>query len=107
MPQTLVYVTTGSHIEAHTIAHDLVKNRLVACANIIAGTTSVFNWEGEVCEEQEVTLILKTRNNNVKRLVNKIKEMHSYDCPCIISLPISGGNLDFLEWIDTEALIKK
>ena len=69
MTKSLIYVTTGSRDEALAIARQLVENRLVACANVLAGTTSVYHWQGEVCEEGEVSLILKTRDDLVDRVV--------------------------------------
>ena len=104
MAQTLIYVTAGSRNEALAIARDLVNSRLAACANILAGTTSVYHWEGEVCEEDEVSLILKTRDDLVERLIEKVKDLHSYDCPCVVALPISSGNAAFLDWIDSETV---
>lgn len=104
MAQTLIYVTAGSRNEALAIARELVNSRLAACANILAGTTSVYHWEGEVCEEDEVLMILKTRDDLVDRLVEKVKNLHSYDCPCVVSLPISSGNAAFLDWIDSETV---
>ena len=104
MAQMLIYVTAGSRDEALSLARELVNIRLAACANILTGTTSVYQWQGEVCEEEEVSLILKTRDDLVERLVEKVRELHSYDCPCVVSLPISGGNADFLEWIDAETV---
>ncbi|MBL4689992.1 MAG: divalent-cation tolerance protein CutA [Rhodospirillales bacterium] len=104
MAQSLIYVTTGSRDEALAIARELVESRLAACANVLAGTTSVYHWQGEVCEEGEVSLILKTRDDLVDRVVKKVRELHSYDCPCVVSLPISGGNADFLQWIDAETV---
>lgn len=106
MSQTIIYVTTANRDEALIIARELINIRLAACANIMTGTTSIFHWEGKVCEEEEATLILKTRDDHVERLVNKVKDMHSYDCPCIVSLPISGGNEDFLDWIDAETILQ-
>jgi periplasmic divalent cation tolerance protein len=102
--QCLIYITAGNRDEALVIARELVSSRLAACANILAGTTSIYHWEGKVCEEDEVSLILKTRDDLVGRLVEKVREMHSYDCPCVVSLPISGGNADFLDWIDAETV---
>ena len=102
--QSLIYITVGSRDEALAIARELVDSRLAACANIRAGTTSIYHWEGAVCEEDEVSLILKTRDDLVERVIEKVKELHSYDCPCVVSLPISGGNADFLNWIDAETV---
>ena len=107
MAQTMIYVTTGSRDEALVIARELVNSRLAACSNILAGTTSVYLWEVKVCEDEEVSLILKTRDDLVDRLVEKVKDLHSYDCPCVVSLPISSGNPDFLKWIDTETMLKE
>lgn len=104
MAQSLIYVTAGSRDEALAIAREIVNSRLAACANILAGTTSVYHWQGEVCEEEEVSLILKTRDDLVDRLVEKVRDLHSYDCPCVVSLPISSGNADFLDWIDSETI---
>ena len=104
MAQSLIYITTGSRDEALLIARELVEGRLCACANILAGTTSLYHWEGKVCEDDEVSLILKTRDDLVERLVEKVRDLHSYDCPCVVSLPIHGGNADFLDWIDAETV---
>ncbi|NQV84829.1 MAG: divalent-cation tolerance protein CutA [Rhodospirillales bacterium] len=104
MAHSLIYVTTGSRDEALAIARELVESRLAACANVLAGTTSIYHWQGEVCEEGEVSLILKTRDDLVEQLVEKIQDLHSYDCPCVVSLPISGGNAAFLNWIDSETI---
>ena len=104
MAQSLIYATTASRDEALAIARELVESRLAACANVLAGTTSVYHWQGEVCEEGEVSLILKTRDDLVDRVVEKVRELHSYDCPCVVSLPISGGNAAFLQWIEAETV---
>ncbi len=102
MPQTLIYVTAGTRDEAIKIGRILVENRLCACANVLQGTTSIYWWEGAVSEDDEVSLLLKTREDLVEKVVEKVLEIHSYDCPCVVSLPISGGNPAFLEWIDAE-----
>ena len=104
MPQTLIYVTVENREEAVKIGRDLVENRLVACANVLGPTTSVYWWEGAVTEDEEASLILKTRADLVGRVVEKVKEMHSYDCPCVVSLAITGGNPAFLDWIDSETV---
>jgi periplasmic divalent cation tolerance protein len=104
--QTLIYVTTGNRKEAKTLAHELIRTRLAACANILEKTTSIFFWEGKICENEEVSIILKTREDLVEELIKKIKNFHSFDCPCIIALPICGGNTDFLNWINDETITK-
>ena len=103
MTQTLIYVTAGSREEAVNIGKTLVESRLCACANVlVGGTTSIYWWEGAVTEDDEVSLILKTRDDLVDQVVEKVREIHSYDCPCVVSLPIVGGNKAFLDWIDEE-----
>lgn len=59
-------------------------------------------WEGTVHEDDEMALILKTRQDLVDRVIAKVKELHSYDCPCVVALPITGGNREYLEWISGE-----
>ena len=61
--------------------------------------TSVYRWEGAVQEEQETAIILKTRAENIDVLTARVKEIHSYDCPCVVALPVDGGNQEFLSWI--------
>ncbi|MAF96545.1 MAG: divalent-cation tolerance protein CutA [Rhodospirillaceae bacterium] len=102
MTQSLIYVTASSRDEAIKIGRQVVENRLAACANVLAGTASIYWWEGAVTEDEEVSLILKTRAELVDRVVEKVKEIHSYDCPCVVALPITGGNPAFLDWIDAE-----
>ncbi len=102
MPQTLIYVTAGSKDEATKIGRTLVENRLCACANVLQGTTSIYRWEGVINEDEEVSLLLKTRDDLVEQVVEKVREIHSYDCPCVVSIPITGGNPAFLDWIDAQ-----
>ena len=102
MTLTMIYITTPSPQEALRIGRAVVADRLAACANVLPGVTSVFRWQGEVQEEGETALILKTRSDLVERLTTRVKELHSYDCPCVVALPIAGGNPDFLQWIAEE-----
>lgn len=95
----LVYVTAGNLEEAQKIARTLVQERLVACANVYPQIYSYYWWEGEVQEDQEVSMILKTRGGLMDELIQRIKELHSYSCPCIVALPIEEGAEDFCAWI--------
>ena len=61
--------------------------------------TSVYRWEGAVQEDQETAIILKTRAEKIDALSARVKEIHSYDCPCVVALPVDGGNQEFLSWI--------
>ena len=102
MTAKLVYVTAPSRNEAEKIAEAVVTERLAACANILDGITSIFHWEGKLCRENEALLILKTTDEKTDVLTARIKELHSYACPCIVVLPIEKGNPPFLEWIERE-----
>ena len=99
MKANFIYVTAGSMNEAKKIGKALVSNRLAACVNIIDNMHSMYWWEEEIQNDNEVILIAKTMESLVPTLIDKVKSMHSYDCPCIVSLPILDGNKAFLEWI--------
>ena len=102
MAQSLIYMTTGSAAEAERIGRALVTERLAACVNIVDGMRSMYRWEGEVQESGETILIAKTRADLVDKLTARVSELHAYDCPCVVSLAIDGGNSAFLDWIDAE-----
>lgn len=102
MNAKLIYVTASSRQTAENIAETVVKERLAACANIMDGITSIFHWEGKLCRENEAILILKTTDKRTEDLVSRIKQLHSYECPCITVLPIEGGHTEFLGWIEKE-----
>ena len=102
MSYFLVYVTTSSQNEATNIAEVVVKGRQAACANIIGKSTSIYNWEGELKTETETVLLLKTTTEKLDPLVKRLKQIHSYECPCIIAMGIQQGNTDFLNWIAEE-----
>ena len=99
-----VYVTVESPDEARILARDVVERKLAACANILPGVTSIYRWKGIIQEDSETVLILKSTADNIAALTEAIRENHSYDCPCIVALPIEGGNTGFLEWIDQETI---
>ena len=102
MSAFLIYITTGDAAEATRIGRALVQSRLAACANVHEKVTSIFRWEGEVQEESEAVLIAKTRKALIEPLIDKVVALHSYDCPCILAVPIEDGNPAFLEWINSE-----
>lgn len=102
MSLSVVYITTGDGAEARRIGRALVNARLAACANIFDGITSVFHWEGEMQESDEAVLIVKTRTELVDSVVERVRELHSYECPAIVAAPIVQGNPDYLAWIARE-----
>lgn len=99
---SLVYVTCGSLDQAREIGRAVVEARLAACANILDGMTSIYRWEGRVEEGDEVVLLLKTRASLVDALTEQVKVLHSFDLPCVVEIPLGGGNADYFAWIAGE-----
>ena len=97
-----VYMTAGSIEEAKSIGQILVVQNLAACVNLLENMTSIYNWEDKMEESQEVMMIAKTRKSLMPKLIETVNNLHSYDCPCILELPIQGGNPDFLSWIESQ-----
>lgn len=97
----LVYITTESKEEALRIGRVLVEEKLAACVNIINGMNSIYSWEGNIEEATECILLAKTHSSNIDALTRRVLELHNYECPCIISLTISGneGNPEYLKWL--------
>ncbi len=98
----VVFVSAGSEKEALTIAKTLVEERLAACVNLIPKVRSIYRWEGEICDEPECYLVIKTRKDLFHAFQDRIKALHSYEIPEIIALPIVEGLLSYLEWIQRE-----
>ncbi len=103
----LFYITTSDKAEAKEIGGTLVKENLVACANVIDGMESVFPWEGTIDSDQETVLIVKTHEDRNDEVMKRIQELHSYDCPCILVLPIKTGNQAFIDWVKEEVGVKE
>ena len=99
MPYSLVYITTEDEDEAVVIGRILVEENLAACVNIHP-IHSIHRWEGEVEEEAEIAVLVKTKADLVDEVIERVKELHSYDVPCIIAWPIEKGNPDYLEWVE-------
>jgi periplasmic divalent cation tolerance protein len=102
MNAAFCYVTCPDRAQALAIARSLIDERLIACANILPGMVSLYRWEGEVHEAEEVVLVLKTCAPLVERVTERVKALHSYTCPCVAVLPVTGGNPDYLAWIVAE-----
>ena len=96
-----IYITTKDREEALKIGKAIVDEKLAACANLIDGMESVYRWKGAVEVDKECILILKTTYHNVSALTRRVKELHSYEVPSVISINLAEqeGNADYLEWI--------
>jgi len=102
MSAVLIYITAGSRDEALTLARVLVEERLLACANVLAGVSSVYWWQGTVQEETEAVMIGKTQATLADAVITRVRTLHSYACPCVIAVPITAGNPAFLDWLTDE-----
>jgi periplasmic divalent cation tolerance protein len=102
VPAQLVYVTAPTLAEAESLARLAVEGRLAACANILPGMRSLYWWQGRLESADETVLLLKTTAELAPALIRALTQAHSYDCPCVVALPIATGNPDFLRWIEAE-----
>lgn len=98
----VLYVTTPNIEEARSIGRQLVEQRLVACANILPQIESIFRWNDSIQTESECVLIMKTHIDRIEEATRAIVELHSYDVPCVVSLPIESGSEPYLKWLNIE-----
>lgn len=96
----VVIVTTANREEAEKIAHRLLDEKLIACANIIGPVSSLFWWAGKLEKAEEYILLMKSRIDLFEKLSETIRVLHSYEVPEIIALPIIEGSSEYIEWID-------
>ena len=99
---SVIYTTIDNEKDARKIANFLVDEQLVACVNIIPNIESIYRWKGKIEEEKEFILIAKTVDDNVNKTIKRIKELHNYDLPDIISFQINNGNQEYLDYIKRE-----
>ena len=98
MTYGLILTTIGSHAEAKALAEALVTDRLAACVNLIP-LESVYRWEGALCCEAEVQLVIKTDLALFDRVAERIRSLHSYELPEVVAVPIVAGSVEYLGWI--------
>ncbi len=96
----LVVFVTCPPDQASVIASRLVEDRLVACVNILPAIRSIYSWKGKTCDDQEALLIMKTRAALFERIRSRVVELHPYEVPEVIALPIAVGHPPYLQWID-------
>src|SRR5579875_1435188 len=95
----VVFCTCENRQQASHIAEALVGERLAACVNILPGVESVYRWQGAVEKAAEILLLIKTTSERLPALESRIKELHSYDTPEVIALPIADGSEKYLSWL--------
>jgi periplasmic divalent cation tolerance protein len=102
MPYRLAITTCPDMEVAETIATALVEERLVACVNILPGAVSVYEWQGRIEKEQELVLLLKSRSDRLSALETRLLELHPYELPELIVVPVMGGYAPYLSWLETQ-----
>jgi len=100
MQTIVIFITCAKPAEAKKIAFALLKNKLVACVNVVDRVKSFFWWEGKIDQAQEILLIVKSKKSKLTRIIQLVKSLHSYQVPEIITLAVNGGNKAYLEWIN-------
>lgn len=98
----LVYITTSGEEESKKIGRIVVEERLAGCVNIISTIESLYWWKGEIEEDNESILIAKTKVSNIKNIIKRVKEIHSYENPAILAIPIIEGSKEYLDYLDGE-----
>ena len=98
----VVFVTCGVGAEAERLARALVDERLAACVNAVPAVVSTYRWEGRVQSATETLLVIKTRRDRFEALRARVAELHSYDTPEVIALPIEAGHAPYLAWVTQE-----
>jgi len=96
-----VFMTVSDEKEATKIVRNLLKERLIACANIVGPISSLFWWKGKIDKTSEFLVIMKSRKNLFKKLSERVKELHSYEVPEVIALPLIEGLPSYLNWLGT------
>ena len=99
MSESITFSTCKDLRQANRIARTLVKEKLAACVNIVPGIASIYTWKGKIEEGKEVLLVIKSRLSLSKRLTARVKALHSYSVPEVVTIPIASGNPDYLRWV--------
>ena len=98
----VVFTTCNSQEQGAQLARHLIEHRLAACVNILTGARSFYRWKGEIEQASEVVLLIKSRRDVFEKLREAIAQLHSYEIPEVIALPIVDGSDAYLSWLDRE-----
>lgn len=100
-------ISTINHIEeARKIASHLVQNHYVACVNLVRGIESIYWWENKVASDTEILMLMKTEASQIRNVQKAIRELHTYDTPELIVVPIRGGMKRYLQWVSESVRVK-
>lgn len=102
VPLAVVYSTFGLAEDAQRAGRTLVEERLIACANVVPGVTSIYRWKDELHADAEVVLIAKTGADRVEQVLTRLAEIHPYDVPCITSWPLAQCHPAYADWVRSE-----
>ncbi len=97
----VLFITCAHYNEADKIANELLNGKLIACANILLHSESVFWWQKKINRASEIVIIAKSTTAKINAVIKKVKQLHSYKVPEIIALPIIAGSAEYLDWIDS------
>lgn len=98
----VVLVTTPEEETAARISKSLLDEGLVACVNIVRGVRSLYRWKRELCDDAEVLMIMKSHAARLEELVDRVVELHPYETPEVLSLPVTAGAAGYLSWVRDE-----
>jgi len=102
----LLYIPIPSEEEAIKLAKALLAEGLIACANVLPAGVSVYKWEGEVQQQKEFVLIAKTTAEIGQKAMLRARDLHPYELPCILILPVDGALPEFTNWVSSEVCVK-
>ncbi len=104
MSYCIINCTIDNKKDAVEIAKKLVKKKLIACCSIIPSVTSVYEWDGDLCEDNEFLMIMKTETELFGLIEKEIKKMHTYELPELICIPVNNGSRKYLDWVDEQTI---
>ena len=95
----VAFTTVSSSDDARKLVTALVEENLVACGNIVGPVTSVYRWKGQLCNDPEFLIVMKTHRERLAQLADRLKSLHGYECPELVALPVEAGYTGYLEWL--------
>ena len=97
-----VFISCQDSSEAKKLVESLLDDQIIACAQIVSGVESFYRWQGQIVNDRECVLLLKTRQQHFAAIEQRVKALHSYDVPEIIAVPLVEGSTEYLNWIDEQ-----